>query len=268
MIIRLLGTGAAEGIPAFCSGTRVSEYARQVRGREIRSRACALVDGHIKIDLPPDTLMQLQRDGLDASDWSGVVFTHSHDDHFAYAELQYALWPFNENAYVPFTVYGNDNIIQEVENYYPDWPIELVTTHSFEPFQHCEYTITPIRANHLDDEDSQNFIFERDGKSILYATDTGIWQDESWEYLASVKLDALILECTKGFSEDSYTGHLSIKDFIKVTERLRKQGTLAETSMVVTTHHSHNGDATHEDLLKALTPRGVVVGYDGLEIEI
>ncbi len=268
MKVRLLGTGAAEGIPAFWSDTRVSENARKVGGKEIRSRACALIDGHIKIDLPPDTLMQVNKYGLDARDWSAIMFTHSHDDHFSYPELQYSLFPFNENEYLPFTVYGNEYICETIAEYYVDWPMELVVTHSFEPFQHCEYTITPIHANHLSDEDSHNLLLERDGKSLLYATDTGVWMDDTWEFLKTRKLDALVLECTKGFVEDDYPGHLSIEDFLMVIDRLRSQGTLSPSSKVISTHHSHNGNATHAELVETLKPFGVVVGFDGLEIEV
>ena len=49
----------------------------------MRTRAAALIDGCIKIDLGPDTLTQVHRDQLDARDWCGLVFTHGHDDHIA-----------------------------------------------------------------------------------------------------------------------------------------------------------------------------------------
>jgi phosphoribosyl 1,2-cyclic phosphate phosphodiesterase len=268
MIVRLLGTGAAEGIPAFYSDSRVSRHAREHGGRDVRTRASALVDGHIKIDLPPDTLMQLQRDRLDARDWSALIFTHSHDDHFAYPELQYSVWPFNDMEYTDFTIYGNGFIVEEIEGYYPDWPMEVVLARSFEPFQHADYKITPLHANHLDDEDSHNLLIENEGRSLLYATDTGVWGEDTWSYLDGRTLDLLILECTKGFVQDDYEGHLAIEDFKKVIQRLRDQGTLTPSSRVVSTHHSHNGDATHAELEESLTPDGVIVGYDGMEIEV
>lgn len=268
MIVRLMGTGAAEGIPAFYSDSRVSRYARKHRGRDVRTRAGALVDGHIKIDLPPDTLMQMQRDGLDARDWSALVFTHGHDDHFAYRELQYCLWPFNDFEYADFTIYGNEFIAEELADCYPDWPFEVVTTCSFQPVRHADYTITPLHANHLDDEDCQNLLFENDGKSFLYATDTGVWEEKTWSFLSRCKLDLLVLECTKGFVQDDYEGHLAVDDFKTVLKRLRVQGTLTASSLVVTTHHSHNGDATYAELEEAFKGDGVAVGYDGMEISV
>lgn len=266
MIIRLLGTGAAEGIPAFYSSSRVSEHARKHGGREVRTRCGALLDGHIKIDLPPDTLTQLNRDNLDARDWSCLLFTHSHDDHFAVQEIQYGLYPFNEMDHLSFPIMGNAEVCRRVEEMYPGWPIELVETQSFKPFKHLDYTITPIAANHKADEDGQNPIFQKDGKTLLYATDTGVWHEPTWEFLQSFKVDLLVIECTEGFRGTGYFGHLDLIGCLHVRDRLHKQGSLSDTATVVTTHHSHNGDATYAELEQALSREGIIAGYDGLEI--
>jgi phosphoribosyl 1,2-cyclic phosphate phosphodiesterase len=268
MIIRLLGTGAAEGIPAFYSGSRVSEYARKTGGREMRTRSGALVDGHLKIDLPPDTLAQMHRDGLDARNWSAVLFTHSHDDHFALSELQYGLYPFNEMEHLAFPIYGNAEVCRRIQAMYPGWPIDLIETKSFEPFNHGEYTITPIAANHKADEDGQNHIIAAEGKTLLYATDTGVWHERTWEFLKDFKLDLLVIECTEGFRGTGYFGHLDLIGCLHVRDRLRGQGTLSESSKVVTTHHSHNGDATYAELEEALSREGIIAGFDGLEISL
>src|SRR5262249_9052398 len=160
------------------SATRVSEIARAKGGKEVRTRCGALIDGHLKIDFGPDTLCQLIRDGLDARDWSALFFTHGHDDHFAIEELQYALYPFSEELAYPFSIFGNEKIIGQIEAKYPDWPIDLTITRSFESVRWGEYTITPIQANHMDGEqDAQNLIIDDGSKVLLYATDTGIWEE-------------------------------------------------------------------------------------------
>lgn len=268
MTIRLLGTGAAEGIPAFYSETAVSMHAREHGGRDVRTRSSALVDGHLKIDLGPDSLHQINRDKLDARDWTAVLFTHSHDDHFAVDELQYCLYPFNCEEYAGFAIFGNRTVEQAIWDRYPGWPFEVHRTQSFEAFTHAEYTITPIRANHLEDEDGHNFIIEKEGRALLYATDTGVWDADTFRFLEKFRLDALVIECTEGFVPTSYAGHLDIQECLKVVEKLRKQLTLVERAQVVTTHHSHNGGATYDDLVQALTPHGIQAGYDGLEFTI
>jgi phosphoribosyl 1,2-cyclic phosphate phosphodiesterase len=269
MEIRLLGTGAAEGIPALYSGSRVSACARQFGGREVRTRSGALIDGHLKVDFPPDTLMQLHRDGLDARDWSAVFFTHSHDDHFAVDEIQYGLLPFSEEEALPFTIFGNSAVIARLEARYPGWPMDLQQTASFEPVAWGEYTITPIRARHMvGEEDAHNLIVEDGEKSFLYGTDTGRWTDETWAFLSPFRLDGIALECTSGRIHSDYEGHHDLQSFLATVDGLRAEGILKPGARVVSTHHSHNGDLTYAELAEALAPFGIEAGYDGMAFEV
>lgn len=268
MKLRFLGTGAADGIPSLYSGSRVSEYARKHGGKDVRTRCGAVIDGVLKIDFPPDTLTQVTRDRLDPRDWTAIVFTHSHDDHFAPAELQYGVYPFNEMDHLAYTIYGNAEIERRIREMYPAWPIEIVETHSFQTFEHDGYRITPIHANHKLDEDAHNLLIERDGATILYGTDTGVWFEDTWQFLKGVRLDLLVIECTEGLFGTDYDGHLSASECIEVVDRLREMGTVAEGTPIYTTHHSHNGGVTHAELEEALAPHGIVPAYDGLEIEV
>jgi len=226
----------------------------------------AIVDGVIKIDLPPDTLAQLQRDGLSALDWSALIFTHSDDDHLAINEIQYAMYPFMDFDHLPFPIYANPGVASRIRKRYPDWPIDIVETQSFVTFRHGVHVITPVQARHLADEDCHNLIFERSGKRLLYATDTGIWPEKTFEFLASTPLDLLVIECTDGICAPEYVGHLNIKQCVEVVERLRKQGTLRPESRVYTTHHSSRGHARHCDLERLLHPHRIEPGYDGLRL--
>lgn len=268
MNIRLLGTGAADGIPSPFGDDKVSQYARENGGKDVRSRSAAIVDGVLKIDLGPDTNMQMQRDRLDAREWSAVIYTHSDDDHFAVNEIQYALFPFTQHEYLPYTIYANATILAQIEARYPNWPIELVETRSFQTFHHAGYAITPVRARHIHEEDCHNLVIERDGKAILYATDTGVYSEETFRYLGNFQLDALVIECTDGFCATTYEGHLDFKEVVMVVNRLREQGTLRADSQVVTTHHATRGEARHCDLERAFRPHGIEPGYDGMLLEI
>lgn len=268
MVIRLLGTGAADGIPGFYADNEVSRYARENGGKDLRTRTAALIDGVLKIDLPPDTLCQMMRDGLDARDWSALIFTHSHEDHLAASEIQYALFPFTELEQLPFSIYSNAMVASYIRARYPDWPIDLQETHSFHSFVHGPYTITPIAANHKEDEDSQNLIFQRDGKTFLYGTDTGIWPEATFEFLKGYRLDALVIECTEGYRRTPYLGHLNFEDLAIVLDRLRSTGVLDSKSRVITTHHAHTGGANHHQLEIELAKIGAEPGYDGMLIEL
>lgn len=268
MNVRLLGSGAADGIPALFEDSKVSHKARCSGGRDLRTRCAALIDEALQIDFGPDSFMQLARCGLNPKGWSAIVFTHSHDDHFAPTELQYALYPFTSQEFAHFTIYGNEAICSRIESFYPDWPFEIVRTKSFEPFSHGRYEITPIHAYHKLDEDAHNLIFD-DGKTrFLYATDTGFWQEHTWEFLRTQKIDGLVIECTEGNHRTTYYGHMDLKECVKAVKRLRTEGSIADDAPVFTTHHSHLGGLDHEGLERALAPHGIRPGYDGLEFTV
>lgn len=268
MTIRLLGTAAAEGIPALWCGCRVCTNARKNGGKEVRTRCGALVDGCLKIDFPPDTNLHILRDRLDARDWSALVFTHSHDDHFALNELQYGVYPFNKEEALGLTILGNATVCGRIREAYPEWPFDLQETHAFEPFQFGEYTITPIRANHKDDEEAHNLILDDGLSRFLYGTDTGIWSEETWSFLKGRKLDGIALECTEGSVGSGYWGHLNLERMVDAIQRLRAEGILGRDAFACSTHHSHNGDMTFAEIEAALAPYGIAAGYDGMEFQI
>jgi phosphoribosyl 1,2-cyclic phosphate phosphodiesterase len=268
MEVRLLGTGAADGIPSFFCDNEVSRYARKYGGKDVRSRSGALIDGHLKIDLPPDTHAQMARDRLSARDWTALIFTHGHDDHFARREVQYALFPFTSDLYLPFIIYGNDRINAGFAEAFPDWPIEVHLTKSFESFTHLDYQITPIAARHKEDEDSQNLIFQRDGTTVLYGTDTGVWSHQTFSFLQDYKIDLLIIECTDGLNKATYEGHLDIEACVGVVEALRESHVLHDRSRVVTTHHAARGMAKHAELERILAKYNMEPGYDGMVLHV
>lgn len=268
MKIQLLGTGGAEGIPALYADSPLSQLARAQGGRDVRTRSAGLINETLKVDFGPDTGTHIARHQLRPMDWEAIFFTHSHDDHLTPSELQYSLFPFTPHEFAPFTIYGNAEVIRKIEDRYPSWPFELVVSKSFEPIFHGDMTVIPIHAYHKLEEDAQNLIFD-DGKvAFLYGTDTGIWREDTWEFLQGRKLDGLVIECTDGFARTSYFGHMDVTEMVSVVDRLRTMGTLGDGAPVVTTHHGHMGNASYAQLVDALTPHGITAGYDGIILEI
>lgn len=268
MTIRLLGTGGADGIPSLFGDDPVSEWAREHGGPDVRTRAAAIVDGGLKIDLPPENSAQLIRNGLRARDWDLLLFTHSDDDHLALSELQYALYPFTDAHEMPFPIFANATVIEAIRERYPDWPLELLPILAFQPFESAGYGITPVKARHTPGEECLNFLVERQGRRLVYATDTGVWPDETFDVLRDVPLDLLVIECTNMFQPSSYLGHLDLDGLGYVLNRLRANGTLTSSSRIVTTHHAASGGARHCDLRTALAPLGAEPGFDGMLIEV
>jgi phosphoribosyl 1,2-cyclic phosphate phosphodiesterase len=133
---------------------------------------------------------------------------------------------------------------------------------------HEEYHVTPIKATHKGDEECHNFIIEKDGRKLLYATDTGFYRDDVFEFLSGRAIDALVVECSEGFQKTPYIGHMDIAQCVKLVDRLRSNGALSPSARVVTTHHAAGGDATHDELVAALKPHDIEAGFDGFSFDV
>jgi len=267
--ITFTGTGAANGIPGYFQTDRVSEHARKHGGKDVRYRAGAVIDGILKIDWGPDTFACCERLGMRAAEWKHVFFTHSHDDHFAPREFQYLFPPFLPIEHHKPLVYGNAAIVEGfVGQFDHAEELERILIRSFVPIEVVGYRVTPIHAYHKLDEDSLNLIFEREQRSILYATDTGVYQEDTWEFLARRNLDCVILDCTDGMAPSEYWGHLSCEQLLSVAERMRAIGAAHDRTTFCSTHHGSAGGATHEELERFFAPHGVLVAFDGLTLEV
>lgn len=267
MKVHLLGTGGADGIPSFFARSEFSDKARQLAGKDIRTRSGAVVDETLKIDFGPDTFAQSAAQGVDPSRWTDILVTHSHFDHFDAGLLQYCLPPFVTEAEPVPAIHGNGEVRKllrsAIGDLLPFKPLESFVTETAGGF-----AVTPIRAYHKLEEDSLNLIIERDGRRLLYACDTGVYQEETWSFLKGTLLHAVVLECTDGFNPSDYWGHLSCDEVIAVTNRLRELACLDEDSKVITSHHAASGMATHAELCDYLEPHGINVGYDGMTFEV
>jgi phosphoribosyl 1,2-cyclic phosphate phosphodiesterase len=113
-----------------------------------------------------------------------------------------------------------------------------------------------------------NYLISNGSRTLLYATDTGVYDEPTWSFLQGKKIDGAVIECSKGPVEGGYDGHLSIPDVIRMRERLIAMGCLPTDAPVVTTHHSHLGGLMHEEIEEMLRPHGILAGYDGMDFTI
>jgi len=266
MKILLLGTAAAEGWPCpFCSCDACTR-ARSLGGKDIRGKAGLIIDDCVKIDFGPDTLGQVQRLNLDLRSITTLIFTHSHNDHFAPLELLY-----RESSYVTvgelptMYVYGSEGVISKLKAAYVDAPYATFVLEP--PLQAFEEVTTqdgtnilPLPAMHSGDA----FLLRisRNGSTMLQGHDTGRFPDETVSALRGVGLDIVLLDCTYG--PGSGGGHMGIADVLETAERLRSVGAVHENTQVVATHFSHNGGLLHDELLSRFSSHGIQVSYDGL----
>ena len=61
MKLRYLGTAAYEGIPSLFCQCELCKKARELGGKNLRSRSQALVNDDLLIDFPPDTSLHYMK---------------------------------------------------------------------------------------------------------------------------------------------------------------------------------------------------------------
>ncbi|MCL5283813.1 MAG: MBL fold metallo-hydrolase [Armatimonadetes bacterium] len=271
MHILILGTAAAEGIPGLFCDCRVCTIAREVGGRECRSRTSVMINDDLKIDFPPDTFYHTVRYGLNLRNLRLLLFTHIHEDHFSVPELHYSSNSFvSQPLENPITVAGSAQVITKLSEQLDlgHVPYNLQTMEPFIPYHFGRYTVTPIIAHHAPGLIAYNYIIEESSHKLLYGCDTGWYDERTWCYLEKEQLDGVIAECTKGRIVGGYDGHMGVDEVIRLKSRLENSGAITTGTQVVTVHYSHLGGMTQSELEQELSKQGIAAGYDGLQVTI
>ncbi len=273
MKLLFLGTGSAEGIPALFCDCSVCVEARRRGGPNCRTRSTVLIDDVVKIDLPPDSLAHVHAYRLDLSGLQHLVFTHSHDDHFAVRELQYLspnFAPCRRGA--PLNVWATPELIRkmlpEMEHFFEKAPLKFNPLAPFHSISIGPLQVTPVPAHHKSDELCLNYLVRSGETTLLYATDTGWYDEPTWTFLEGRPLSAVVVECGKGRSKNAYMGHLNVDEVRAFKERLVRAGGLSETAPFYVTHIAHTGLLLHEEMSALFAPDHIAVAYDGLELNL
>lgn len=277
MKLTYYGTAAAEGWPALYCNCESCKTARKLKGKNIRTRCQALVNDDLLIDFPPDTYLHVLNYGLDLDKVKDIIVTHNHEDHFYVEDLANRQAGYcSVRAPHILNVYGNDAVKEEYNKCssipYNSSMAEVVTmTEIFEykPHKIGEYTVYPMLADHNPQEKCYIYlIVDSEGKTLLYAHDTGYLKDECWEFLKDFKLDLVSLDCNHG-KEDATRNHMGLECCAKVKERLINEGYTNKNAKFVVHHFSHNCKfLSHDEIVEAASKYGFEVSYDTMQIEV
>lgn len=273
MDLQILGTAACEGWPAMFCQCPACEKARHLGGKDIRTRSSLQVGAECKIDFPPDSLYHVHRERLQLAKLRHLFFTHSHEDHMDVEDLIMMMSPFGHNNFPndPLNLYMSASAAKHFYSMLPanySLPIDIHIVQPFEPVQAGDLIVTPVLADHDPAEQCLFYVLEQGGKTAMYACDTDIFPEETWEFLLTKKFDFVISECTNCVLEADYHGHMGLPDVIKVKERLLSAGAITNETPWWITHFSHNGNVTHEEFSKQAAPHGIQVAYDGVKFTV
>ncbi|MEG2315226.1 MAG: MBL fold metallo-hydrolase [Clostridia bacterium] len=267
MKIKYFGTAAAEAWPGMYCHCESCKRAWELRGKNLRTRSQALVDDGLLIDFPPDTYLHMLQDGLDLPNIHHILITHTHEDHLYTDDLRWrgGYYCSGEEGYL--NLYGNDALMRRMD------AIEKEDTttlrwhewQAFETYPVMDYAVTPMLARHNPKEKCFIYHIEKDGKSLLYGNDTGIFPDATWAYLQGKRFDVVSLDCTMLIIPEG-TNHMGIEDVVTVRDRMLREGMADKNTAFVITHFSHNGKLLHHEIEAAVAPYGIHVAYDGYEL--
>jgi phosphoribosyl 1,2-cyclic phosphate phosphodiesterase len=170
----------------------------------------------------------------------------------------------------PIRIYGNEQVISEIRSRMRRraLPLDLHQAKPFVPIEADHLTFTPIEASHAAGEICFNYVIQSGDSTVLHASDTGPYATRTIGFLSELKLDAIIIECTRGASVLTSSTHMSLRDILRLRAKLQRTGAVHADTRIILTHLSHNIGLTHEELERLASRKGLEVAYDGMIIEV
>lgn len=285
--MQFLGTAAADLMPGpFCK-CPLCEDARRDPSRA-RLRSLFLLDTENLIDFGPDLPAAAIRHNTDLTGIRNVFLTHTHEDHFEPSNIGLIRMSRTRRD-IPITMYCSEQAYATLQRRYDllknDFPgmdaidgareglLIAKPVKVGETFCAGGYEVLPVLTTHRANANERaiNYRFKKNGRSLLYACDTGYYIPESLETLRGSKLDTLIMEGTWGNEttkpEDS---HMHAYSFVKQLDIFAEYDIIRPDTAVYCTHINHRHDWNHEayqHFFDEATPYGVTVAYDGLKLD-
>ncbi len=276
MKLTILGSAAAEAVPALWCECEVCAYARRHGGKDIRRRTAYWIDADTLVDFGPDAFWQTVAFGINLTEINRVFFTHAHSDHCNPVELSWRQPGFSRVTR-NLALFGSRPTYDLLEQVLA----EKSRTSLAE--LHCDFhllspgdritdgdlEITAIPATHAIELDPLNFLFCRNGRTLLIANDTGFWKPEAFDLLRDRKINAAVIDTTMALKfADHDQGHMGVAATVRFRDELRRRDLLAADARVIANHFSHNGNTIHEQLVDYFSPHEIEVGFDGMTLEV
>ncbi|HWR12269.1 MAG TPA: MBL fold metallo-hydrolase [Rectinemataceae bacterium] len=274
MILKYLGTAAAEGVPAVFCNCRICREARVLKGKNVRTRSQALVNGDLLIDLPPDTYMHYIAYDFNLPDITELLVTHSHTDHFYATELEMRCSPLAYPEPPVMRIYCNEAVEKKFRRFMPDtYHVEknfaIVRAVPFVPLAIGGYTVVPLLASHDKAEECLLYLISEGEKTILYGNDSGVFPEATFSFLEKCgkHIDLASFDCTLQSWREG-TNHMGLGDAAETRDRLKAMSVIDDNTLCVLNHFSHNGLWSYARMKEEALKEGFIVAYDGLTLEV
>ncbi len=275
MKLQYLGTAAAEAIPAIFCTCPTCKRARELGGKNIRTRSQAIIDDKLLIDLPADTYSHSICAGIDLTHVHHILNTHVHHDHLYPAELYnyYRGFANLPDGHPNYHFWGGEEMVDELSPIVDSKAMEgRVVLHALAPFEPTkvgQYLVTALPAHH-GTHSPYIYMIESEGKTLLYAHDTGTIKEEVWDYFAKCHphFDLISMDCTFGSRTlDKLYSHPGFGNVLDMADKMQRLGYIDDNTVKVVNHFSHNApDVNYEDHA-VYEKEGFLMSYDGMVVE-
>jgi phosphoribosyl 1,2-cyclic phosphate phosphodiesterase len=274
MRLKLLGTGAAEGIPALFCNCPICTNARRRRGREVRQNSCAVVESaggaSLLIDAPPHIKMTIDSRAVDQERLEAILITHAHQDHSLGLDTlsDHAVSgggfqdPHVVDLWAPPSVFAFMERVRgaRIEAVEGDSVFRPRTARALEPFAAASFTITPLETGHRAGGECLGYVIQEPSCTLAYMLDSPAQPpDRTLEHLLACRIDCLVFDCTYASSHDP-GGHSDIEGLVAMHQRL-------QPGLTVASHISHRC-LDHHALAQRLRPYGILPGFDGMVLRV
>lgn len=280
MKIKYLGTAAYEGIPAAFCNCESCKRALALGGKNMRTRSQAIINDQILMDFNADTIVHYQKYKFDWNKIKYCLITHSHSDHFYPSDMLMLVEPGYVHGAPHIDFYAGESSYNQMREIFESAKSSvegdragLFKVKPKDFFQMGENQVLVLDADH--DKSSSPVIYaikDGNGKTVLYAHDTGIFTDEVVEEMKRIgRFDLVSFDCTGSFAPTGWEhGHMGLRANVNMKEKLLQAGLVDDKTTFVVTHFSHNAfyGHDHEELCSEAAKYGFIVGYDGMEIEV
>lgn len=271
MKLTLLGTAAAEGVPSLFCDCEMCNKARELKGKNLRRRSSLFVNDDLIIDMGPDLYSACTDLNIDLRNLKYALITHCHFDHFYPENIEIRSRRYQLKHFPTLKLLANSSVFFKLSQMgYKDDElyVERIEANLYKEFKFGDYRVMPIPANHAHEFGmALNYIIKYEGKCILYATDSGIYEPEWLDQLNKEKFDCIILDATNVFTDTS-KNHLNIKGIKTMIQEMYNREIIDLETIKVCTHFSHFGLPTHVELESKLLAEGIIAAYDGMVIDL
>ena len=287
MKLTFLGTGAGETYPGYWCECPHCTYARKHRGKNLRTNSSMVIDEELLIDIGPSCFDNATRFGVNLSKLKTLLVTHPHEDHLYPQHLR---WRNTDESLLPLTyvekmrhggprftdipqlnIYGKSFVMETLRKSLDDMEELKINLHEIKEGKEEKtdgYRILPVRGNHGSQQGfSHSYIIQKDEKTVLYALDSGSYDEDQFALIQEYQYDAVIMEGTTGLNEQ-YGGHMCLVNNIRIRDRLKENKCLRENSRFLLTHLSPHWCPPHDWYESIVASEGLELAYDGLQIEI